>query len=226
MRTTGFIAAAMTLLWCAAPTQALEVEIRIEGSVEFNQINTGPLAGAVSGDAAEIVFRVDSDGFVDSTNFPVRGYVILGGSFSFTAGGNSVGLADPLPAGVVPYFVIRNDDPAVDGFFLGTNVDGFPNGVPSDSMGLFDAFSPNFSVAYDQDPLGSLDILAAVGLYDFSGGLTSFNFTVTDGPFDAMGLIFERMTITAIPIPAALWLFGTALVSLATLRRRVTCTSP
>lgn len=209
---------ATTLAFSLSAT-ALPVEVRITGVVEFNQINNGVLADATSGDAAEIVFQIDSENFVDSTNFPVRGYQIIGSSFTFTAGGASVGLADPLPAGVTPYFVIRNDDPAVDGFFLGTNIDGFPNGVPSDEDGVFGPFSPNFSVGYDTDPLDSLDVLGALGSYDFTG-LTSFNFTVDDGPFNAMGLIFEGMTITAVPVPAAAWLFGTALVSLAGLHRR------
>ncbi|MEL7448414.1 MAG: VPLPA-CTERM sorting domain-containing protein [Pseudomonadota bacterium] len=211
----------LLLSFAAATANALVVDVRIEGFVEFNQINTGPLAGAIGGDAAAITFQVDTGVFVDSTNFPTRGYDIVAGSFTFTAGGASVGLADPLPAGVTPYFVIRNDDPAVDGFFLGTNVDGFPNGVPSDSTGLFGPFSPNFSVTYNTDPLPSLEIEDALGFYDFSG-LTSFNFTVDDGPFNAMGLIFDNMTISAapIPLPAAVWLLGAGLVSLGAFRRR------
>ncbi len=219
MKTTLFAAALVASLATSLPARALLVEIRIAGSVEFNQINTGPLQGATSGDAAQMVFQVDSNDFTDSTNFPVRGYEIIAGSFTFSAGGNSVGLADPLPAGTVPYFVIRNDDPAVDGFFTGTNIDGFPNGIPSDSMGVFGPFSPNFSVAYNQDPLASLDILGAVGTYDFTGGLTSFNFVVNDGPFDAMGLVFENMTIRVVPLPAAVWLFGAALAAFFGLRR-------
>ncbi|MFK8015987.1 MAG: VPLPA-CTERM sorting domain-containing protein [Gammaproteobacteria bacterium] len=198
---------------------ALNVEIRISGAVEFNQINQGELAGANGGDDAEIVFQVSADTFIDSGNFPVRGYEVIAGSFQFTAGDNSVGLADPFPAGQAPYFVIRNNDPAVDGFFLGTNVDGFPNGVPSDSEGLFGAFAPNFSVSYDNDPLPSLDILDALGTYDFAG-LTSFNFVVNDGPFDAMGLIFDSMTITAVPVPAAVWLMLGGLASLFGLKRK------
>ena len=201
------------------PANAVVVEVVITGEVEFNQINSGALSTATSGDAASLVFRVDSNVFVDSATFPTRGYAITPGSFTFTAGGSSVGLADPLPPGTTPYFVLRNDDPAVDGFFTGTSVDGFPNGVPSDSTGLFGPFTPNFSVTYNNDPLASLDILGAVGTYDFSG-LTVFGFTVDDGPFNAMGLIFEQMTITAVPIPAAIWMFGAGILSLAGLRRR------
>ena len=219
MKTPIRILATLIFAALSLSAAAINVEIRISGSVEFNQINQGELAGAVGGDSVEIVFQVDTDNFADSGNFPVRGYEIIGGSFSFTAGGNSVGIADPFPAGQTPYFIIRNDDPAVDGFFLGTNIDGFPSGIPSDSDGAFGAFAPNFSVGYDNDPLSSLDILGALGTYEFVG-LTSFNFVVNDGPFDAMGMIFESMSITAVPLPAAVWFMLTALASFVGLRRR------
>lgn len=220
MKNTLSTIALLALIGTASSANAIPVEIRIVGEVEFNQINVGPLAAASGGDSAEMILTVDSTDFVDSNNFPVRGYSIVG--FSFTAGGNTVNLADPVPGGATPYFVLRNDDPGVDGFFTGTNVDGFPNGIPSDSDGLFGPFTPNFSVAYDQDPLDSLDILGALGTYDFGGGLTSFNFVVNDGGFDAMGLVFESMTITAVPLPAAVWLFGGALLSIFGLGRRAT----
>ena len=219
MKKTIALSLALIATALASTANALVVDVRITGSVEFNQINVAPLSAANPGDAASITFQLYTGAFVDSTNFPTRGYEIVAGSFTFTAGGASVGLADPLPPGTTPYFIIRNDDPAVDGFFLGTNVDGFPNGVPSDSTGLFGQFAPNFSVTYGNDPLPSLDILDALGTYDFNG-LTVFNFTVDDGPFNAMGLVFEQMTISAVPVPAAAWLMGAALISLGALRRR------
>lgn len=42
---------------------------------------------------------------------------------------------------------------------------------------------------------------------------------VDDGPFNAMGLVFEQMTIQAVPVPAAFWLFGSALVGLRAMRK-------
>lgn len=209
----------LLLLTFASVANATLVEVRINGEVEFNQISTGPLSGASSGDAAQIAFLVDSDQFVDSINFPVRGYEIITASFSFSVGGATVGMDDPVAGGFTPYFVVRDNDPVVDGFFLGTDIDGFPNGIPSDAPGVFGPFTPNFSVSYGGDTLSSLDILANPSTYDFFG-LMSFNLTVDDGPFNAMGLLFSDMTISAIPLPAGVWLLMPALLGLLGLRRR------
>lgn len=215
LRRTGICTVAL-LAFASFQANATAVHVTVTGEVEFNQISIGPLADAVTGDAASMTFRVDSDVFTDSGSFPTRGYHIDQSSFVFTAGPGSVGLADPFPG--TPYFVLRDNDPMVDGFFVASSVD-FPIGVPSDSEGGFGPFTPNFSVGYTEDTLGSLDILAAVGTYDFTG-LTNFNLTVDDGPFNAMGLIFEQMTITAVPVPAAVWLFGSGLIGLLGLRRK------
>jgi hypothetical protein len=163
-----------------------------------------------------MTFMLDSTDFFDSPNFPTRGYVIDQASYSFMLGSVTVGLQDPFPAGQTPYFVLRDNDPAVDGFFLSTNVD-FPFGVPLSEEGQIEQFVSNFSVAYNNDPLSSLDILDAGGVYDFDG-LTNFNFTIGDGPFDAMGLVFEQLTITIIPAPATLALL--APLTLVSRRRR------
>jgi hypothetical protein len=200
----------------AAPALATPVEVEITGAVEFNQINFGVFADVNPGDDAVMTFLLDSDDFFNSPNFPTRGYVIDHASYSFMLGSVTVGLQDPFPAGQTPYFVLRDNDPAVDGFFLSTNVD-FPFGVPLSEEGQIEQFTGNFSVAYDNDPLPSLDILDAAGVYQFDG-LTSFNFTIGDGPFDAMGLIFEQLTITVVPAPASLLLL--APFALARRRRR------
>jgi len=116
-----------------------------------------------------------------------------------TLGSATAGLAMPYPMGRTPYFVLRDNDPAVDGFFFADNNVDFPfPGLPLDEPGRFGPFASNFLVTYTGDTLISLDILDALGTYTFDG-LTVFNYTVGDGPFDAIGLIFEQMTITAVP---------------------------
>jgi hypothetical protein len=49
-----------------------------------------------------------------------------------------------------------------------------------------------------------LDILDALGTYDFTG-LSVFNWTIDDGPFQPVGLLFSQLTIesAAIPEPAS-----------------------
>ena len=146
-------------------------------------------------------FLVDSDVFTNSTSVPTRGYHIDETSFVLTMGSASVGLQSPFPAGQTPYFVIRNDDPAVDGFFTATSVD-FPIGVPLSQTGVFGQFINNYSVTYVGTTLSSLNILGALGTYNFTG-LTVFNWTIDDGPFNAMGILFEPAHPAQLPPPAS-----------------------
>lgn len=211
---------AVCLVCLLNTAQADVFDVTIHGEVEFNQINSGTLGMVNPGDLAVISFQVNEGNFVDSTNFPVRGYVIDETTFSMQIGAVTIGLQDPLME--VPLFVLRNDDPAVDGFFLGTEVDGFPNGVALDQTGAFGQFRSNFSVTYGNDPLSSLDIADAVGDYDFDG-LTVFGFTIDDGPFNAAGLIFSDMSISAgtvIPEPTTVIPFIGLGIALANRRTR------
>jgi hypothetical protein len=192
------------------------VQVTIHGTIEQNQISAPPLGLFVAGQAATMSFLVDSDNFVDHGVFPTRGYVIDQSSFVFSSGAASVGLQSPFPAGATPYFVLRNNDPAVDGFFVSTDL-GFDLGVPLAQQGIFGAFGNNFSVSYDGSTLASLNILEALGTYDFDG-LFGYNWVIEDGPFGAMSLGFESMTITAVPGPGAI--AALAAVSFLRTRRR------
>jgi len=91
--------------------------------------------------------------------------------------------------------VLRDNDPAVDGFFISLGPD-FPAAIPlSEPAQVADYFGLDFSVGYEGDTLGSLEILDAVGAYTYDG-LTNFNFAVVDGPFEAIYFVFEQLTIT------------------------------
>lgn len=188
------IVAALATLLLTSTARSQTVSVTVSGEVEFNQITSGPFAAVAPGDTASFSFELDPAVFTDSASFPVRGYHVDVSSFTLNLGGVSVGLAPPAPA-VQPYFSIRNDDPAVDGFLL-TDVVDFPNGVATDVMGSVGPFKNNFYVTYGGGTLSSLDLLNAIGTYDFTG-LTVFNWTITDGPFDAMGMIFASLEITA-----------------------------
>lgn len=187
-----------SLLVGAASAQT--VTVTVEGFVEFNQISAPPLGNAGVNDVAVLTFEIDATDFVDSANFPTRGYVIDQASFVLTLGSTSIGLKSPYGPGDTPYFVLRDNDPAVDGFFIANSVD-FPIGVELAQVGGFGDFENNFSVGYTGSTLGSLDVLDACGAYDFTG-LQVFNWTIDDGPFNAMGLVFGSMTIDC-PQPGA-----------------------
>lgn len=201
----------------AAPAMADPVEVEMVGSVDFGGVNVGQWANAGSGDPVVMKFQVDSTNFVDSAMFPVRGYEIIPSSFSLSIDGNTAGMAAAQPFGA-PYFVLRDNDPVADGFFLGKNIDGFPNGVATDEAAqISDTFDALFSVGYEGTRLSSLDILDAVGTYDFAG-LSSFNWGLQDGSFQPMGFIFDQWTIEVVPAPAGV--LALAPLGLAAVRRR------
>lgn len=181
----------------SASVASTPVQVEITGTVEFNQITVGELEEVMDDAFVSLTFMVHATSFVDSMNFPTRGYIIDASSFNLQIDGVTVGLQNPFPVGQTPYFVIRNDDPAVDGFFVSTDLD-FPVGVPTDEAGLITQFMNNFSVAYTDDPLPSLDVLDALGTYDFTG-ISSFNWALDDGPFQAMLILFAQLEISLPP---------------------------
>jgi hypothetical protein len=174
------------------------VKVTIHGTVAFNSITKAPFTQVTTGQSAVLSFLLDSGSFVDSPNFPTRGYVIDKSSCTLAFPSATVPLQSPFPAGQTPYFVIRNDDPAVDGFYISTDVDG-PTSLPLAPVGSFGHFADAFHVTYEGSTLASLDLLGALGSYDYTG-LTVFGWSVDDGPFSPLGIDFVSMTIeTAVP---------------------------
>ncbi len=201
----------------SAPAAAALVQVTMHGTVEYNQVNVPPLDGNDAGSPVTVTFTVDSTNFVNSQSFNVRGYVVDQASFSMKVGNATVGLQNPLPVGETPYFVVRDNDFVVDGFYMSAGGVDFPNGVPLSAVGAFGNFRDDFSVSYDGDMLSSLDILGALGNYDFNG-LKSYFWAVTDGGFEPIGIGYESMTIELVPAPAAF--VPLALMGLGLGRRR------
>jgi len=208
-------AAIGTLALAAVDARAEIVNVELNGSVEWNQIAGAPLNGAQVGQAAKLTFTVDSNSFLNTPTFPTRGYPIDKTSFKLKFPTFEIGLQSPYPAGQTPYFVIRNNDPMVDGFMVSSGT-GFPDGVPLSQAGAFGQFKNEFHVTYGGSTLSSLDVLGALGHYDFTG-LSVFNWTIDDGPVNALGILFSDMTIS-VPEPASMGLLMLALPLLA--RRR------
>tara|TARA_R110000782_G_scaffold30348_13_gene75628 strand:+ start:3347 stop:3988 length:642 start_codon:yes stop_codon:yes gene_type:complete len=198
----------LALAVVAAATTAASADpvlVEINGVVWGNNINPGPLGDVNPGETGTISFTVDTTNFINGS-FPTRGYAIDLASFSLDfSGGTSIGIS-PGFAGPA-YFVVRNNDPAADGFFLSQGPD-FPSDIPLAQAGVFGDFGARFNVSYTGDTLDSLDIADAAGTYDFTG-LTVFGMGVNDGPFeDVLGMDFSSMTITVIPAPSALAMLG------------------
>jgi len=212
IRSTFSVLSLVACIAQADPAAAREpVRVSVSGTVDFNGIPFAPLSGATPGAPMEVTFLIDSAVFVDSSTFPTRGYPIDESSFELTIDGIHIGLQDPFPG--TPYFVLRNDDPAVDGFFIASSVD-FPTGVATDEpANLAPTFVHNFSVTYVGSTLSSLDVLGALGTYDFTG-LTVFGWTMDDGPFQPLGGLFGTLTIETLAAVPGLSPGGVVLLSL------------
>jgi hypothetical protein len=194
---------------------ATAVHVEVTGVVDYNVIK-GDMRGVPSGAPVSMGFDVDSNDFVDSPSYPTRGYRIDLGSFAMTVGGVNVPIDNPQPDADA-FFVLRNDDPAVDGFFISSgNVDyNFP--VSVHIPGLAPAHELDFSRTFTgTTTLSSLNILDAVGHYGFEN-MSSYLWTI--GRFGNPGAEYvpESITISAVPEPATLALMG--LGALVVLRR-------
>ena len=138
---------------------------------------------------------MDASDYQNNPVYPTRGYPILADSFRLVVGDASVGLLQPLPT--MPYFVLRNNDPRVDGFFIGTN-------LHSDNEILLDIGVANYGVAFKRtfsspDVLPSLDILQAQGTYH-SELMSSYNWTVEFGENSTpLGINYESITVALAP---------------------------
>lgn len=198
---------------------ATTVKVDVVGSVDFNGIRTGQFAGIPSGAPASMSFLLDSNNFTNGTFFPTRGYAIDPASFVLNIGAESAAMLQPYPDGETPFFVIRDNDPAVDGFLLASDPDaGWPNGVWTDSPARFDpTFHALFLATYGGDTLASLDIMQALGTYTFDG-LSVFNWGLDDAGNQPLGLIFDSFTISAVPAPGLAVMLG--ILPLAAARRR------
>lgn len=189
------IRATALLTACAATAcvHAQSVIVEISGEVGFNVI-AGNQAGVSTGDPVSMSFQLDSANFVDSPNFPTRGYEIDPSSFVLSVNGNPITLVDPQPFGPA-FFVIRDNDPAVDGFLVSRNID-VSQPVTVDVPGL-PVHDLEFLVTYPDTTVPSLDLLDAVGSYDFTG-ISVFNWTV--GRFGGIGAeyTYQSMTIEVV----------------------------
>jgi PEP-CTERM motif len=119
-----------------------------------------------------------------------------------------VAMDNPQPGGTTPYFVLRNNDPAIDGFFLSPGVDlDFPLSVRIPGLAPAHELSFKHTLA-NGTTLSSLNILDAAGSYNLSTNVSSYLFGI--GRFGNLGAEYVpgQLTITVVPEPAALWLMG------------------
>jgi hypothetical protein len=200
MKTLLVMITALTLM--APFAYADLVTIEFIGTVEYNQVNNGIFGDVNAGEAVLATFTVDSDVWEPSPNgYGVRGYPIDLASFELTIGSvGPVPLVIPQPNGETSYFNLRNADPVADGFFVSNMLENDWTLPKLDVPGQIDPyFGFHWSVGYTEDTFSSLDIMDALGSYDYTG-LTNFYTAIADAWADAMGLEFVQTNITAGPV--------------------------
>jgi len=208
---TRSVAIAGALLLAGAARAGMPVQVTVTGQVFFNGIGAPPLSGVSAGETAVMSFQVDSNNFIDSIPGDIRAYEINQSSFLLEfSGGVSQALLNPYPT--TPYFGIIDGFPVSDGFFVSSSANS-PGGVSLAQT----PFQANVSLGYAGGTLSSVDILDALGTYDFTG-LTSFSYDLwTVFPDNVvLGIDFQEMTIALVPAPTTLAI----LVPLAIGRRR------
>lgn len=199
----------------AGAAQGELVRVSVEGPVGFNVIQ-GAMAGIPAGTPVTMSFNVDSDVFTNSAQFPTRGYPIILSSFDMRVGNVSVPIVNPQP-NAPAYFVLRNNDPAVDGFFISAPSVDLPFPLAVTVPGLAPQHELDFRVSYSNgNQINSLNILEAFGTYDLSA-IGSFYWAI--GRFGNAGAEYnyEKITIGPIPEPSVA---ATGLVALMGLARR------
>jgi len=157
------------LVAASSATLADTVSVTLQGSVAFNGIPEGPLTFVQEGDSTKVTFELDSDNFFDVLPGDLRNYTIDSDSF-FLNFAESIGV--DLAPDTEAYFTIVDGFPVSDGFILSTSrtsPGGVPLSLPPNQLG--------FDLGYEGTTLDSLDILDALGTYEFAG-LTRFNFTL------------------------------------------------
>ena len=204
----------------AAPAAADGVHVEITGSVDYNVIH-GNLTGIPSGAPVVMSFNLDSNNYLNSSTYPTRAYAIDIGSFDLNFGGVHITMDNPQPDGSPAYFVLRDNDPAVDGFFFSHGPD-YDTGLTVHIPGIDTAHELEFKRTFDTDTtLHSLSILDAVGHYGFEN-MSSYLWTLGVGAPGAE-VVYESITISmisAVPEPSTWALFGLGALLLAGRARR------
>ena len=114
----GVFSAVACALVPSSSAHAATVYVLIQGTVEYNQFVSGTFAGVPAGAPVVMRIKLDSTQFLNDPNgLPTRGYRFDYTKFAMTAGGVTAYLT---PSVTTAYFVLRNNDPHVDGMFIST----------------------------------------------------------------------------------------------------------
>lgn len=199
MKTCQMLSACAAAL-LATHAHAAIVRVTVTGVVENNAFpnnGTNTFGGIPAGAPVLLVMDLDSNLYLDSPNLPgkTRGYNILPGSMNMTIGNVTVPRRETTPA----YFVLRNNDPRADGFFIsqGTDIDTeIPLQMVPANFGVqfLRTFAIDTPAPLPDDSLTSLDLLQAQGTWGYND-ISSFNFLIAIGE-NNVPMVLDYQTIT------------------------------
>jgi hypothetical protein len=181
-----------------------DVRVVVTGVVEFNAFTTGTYAGIPAGTPVTMTIDLDSTDYLDRPNLPgvTRGYRFYPNTFSLTIGTDTRSLRT-VPVTLPAYFVLRNNDPRADGFFIsqGTDIDThLPLNMVPNNYGI--AFSRTFDSIPPTPPGGpdptlqNLNIRDALGSWGFDN-LAVYHFAIEVSEFSVPMLIaYQTITVS------------------------------
>ncbi len=200
-------------LFGTGAANAAMVTVDVTGTI--SQINSNDIFGAGVGDTWMLSYSYDTDTAVDTNSDGNVGLYFLGTPMSFTLGGVTYTSPDSISA-----VQLVNDTAGVDGYISGTAGTFSANGLDNLS-GLIMLTDTDASV------FGDDSLPLSFALSDFEN--TMFNFGgsaagVFGGVLGSIDSITFSSDVSPVPIPGAIWLFGSALAGLFgfKLRQRTT----
>ena len=217
------LAAAATLA-CGAAQADNDYRVTVNTTVYSTDTQTGIRDLMPDGAPAQLSFMVDSSNYLNHGTYPTRGYVIDMSTLSFTVNGLALTLDAPTDSSgnVIPmYFAMRNNDPKVDGVYLGSTVGGdgsFSVHVPGSSLDFLFNYHQTWSGG---NQFSSLNIGENTGTWGAANlSVYQFNLELAGG-YDAAEFDVPTITISAVPEPTTVALMALGgLGILGAVRRR------
>jgi len=183
------------------------VEVEVTGTITDVTGDPDKIFGADDGDTFMMSYSYDTDTAVDISGSPNIGLYFLGTPMSFTLGGVTYIAPDSSSASR-----IDNDTGGVDSYVAGTARSFSDNGLDN-LTGMILLTDTDGSVFSDD----SLPISFALSDFEQSmfnfGGSDDGVFGGVQGSIDSITFSSD-MGMSPVPLPAAIWLFGSALAGL------------
>jgi hypothetical protein len=191
----------MGLIWSVVSANAAAVVV-----IDF-ETGSAPDAGTLSYDGTNAVGAGIPIGQMTVTGTVSNDgtYIVSNGILSFDTGANSLTLNGSISDGGLTV----NQGALLTGSFNTFSFDSFPL-VGGGSVEIFNANGPDTK---------SDDLLNALGV-DLSTPFNYFAFSIESVNGDVTNTLISNTGAAIVPVPAAVWLFGTGLIGLVGVARR------